>query len=57
VPTAAEGGVDLKASGAWREHREDLLRQHRQVPFLHLVSTVVDRIPSGPWKRMWCPIR
>jgi hypothetical protein len=57
VPTAADRGIDLKASGAWLEHRKDLLRQHRQVPFLHLSSTVVGRIPSGPWKRMWCPIR
>jgi hypothetical protein len=38
VPTAAQGGVDVKA--AWRrgEHLEDLLHQHRQVPFVHLSS-------------------
>jgi hypothetical protein len=53
VPTAAEGGVDLKAAGSWREHRNDLLRQHRLVPFLHLSSTTVGRIPNGSWKRMW----
>jgi hypothetical protein len=52
VPTAADRGVDLEAAGCGREHRDDLLSQHRQVPFLHLSSTVVDRIPSGPWKRM-----
>ena len=39
VPTAAEGRVDLEAAGSRREHRDDLLRQHRQVPFLHLSST------------------
>ena len=53
VPTAADRGIDLKASGRRREHRHDLLRQHRQVPFLHLSSTIDNRIPSGSWKRMW----
>ncbi len=53
VPTAADGRVDLKAAGSRCEHRHDLVHQHRQVPFLHLSSTVIDRIPSGPWKRMW----
>ncbi len=38
VPTAAQGGVDLKAAGRRREHLEDLLHQHRQVPFLHRSS-------------------
>ena len=57
VPTAAEGGVDLEASRGRREHRHDLLRQHRDVPYLHLSSTLDDRIPSGPWKRMWCGAR
>ena len=56
MPTAAEGGVDLEASRGRREHRHDLLRQHRDVPSLHLSSTLVDRIPSGPWKRMWCEL-
>ena len=37
MPTAADGGVDLKAAGARREHLDDLVRQHRQVPILHLV--------------------
>src|SRR5205814_953641 len=36
VPTAADSRVDLKAAGHWREHRNDLLRQHRPVPVLHL---------------------
>ena len=54
MPTAADRGVDLKAAGSRREHRHDLLRQHRQVPFLHLSSTTGRRIPSGSWKRMWC---
>ena len=40
VPTAAEGGVDLEASRGRREHRHDLHRQHRDVPYLHLSSTV-----------------
>ena len=30
---------------------------HRQVPFLHHSSTAGRRIPSGPWKRMWCDVR
>ena len=34
VPTAADGGVDLKAARTRGEHRHDLLHQHRQVPFL-----------------------
>ncbi len=53
VPTAAEGGVDLEAAGARGEHVHDLLHQHRQVPSLHLSSTIDGRIPSGSWKRMW----
>jgi hypothetical protein len=53
VPTAAQRGIDLKAARSWREHRHDLLRQHRQVRCLHLSSIPNDRIPSGPWKRMW----
>ena len=53
VPTAAQGGIDLKASGSRLEHLNDLLRQHRCVPCLHLSSIQNDRIPSGPWKRMW----
>jgi hypothetical protein len=57
VPTAADRGVDLKAAGSRREHLDDLLRQHRLVPFLHLSSTTGRRIPSGPWKRMWCTPR
>ena len=56
MPTAAEGGVDLEASRGRREHRHDLVCQHRDVPYLHLSSTLVDRIPSGPWKRMWCEL-
>ena len=31
MPTAADRGVDLKAAGSRREHRHDLLHQHRQV--------------------------
>ena len=57
VPTAAERGVDLKAAGRRGEGLDDLVRHHRQVPFLHLSSTVWLRIPSGPWKRMWCDVR
>jgi len=38
VPTAAQGGVDVKAAGRRGEHLEDLLHQHRQVPFVHLSS-------------------
>src|SRR5439155_20913156 len=53
VPTATDGGIDLEAAGSWREHRNDLLRQHRQVPFLHVDLHRRQRIPSGPWKRMW----
>ena len=52
VPTAAQGGVDLKAARGRREHQHDLLRQHRQVLCLHLSSIPNERIPSGPWKRM-----
>ena len=33
VPTAAQGGVDVKAAGSRREHLDDLVHQHRQVPF------------------------
>ena len=44
VPTATERGVDLEAAGRWREHHEDLLRQHRQVPFLHQATTIEGRI-------------
>ena len=39
VPTAAEGGIDLEAPRRRREHRHDLLSQHRDVPCLHLSST------------------
>ena len=53
VPTAAQGGVDLKAARRWSEHHEDLLHQHRHMPILHLSSVPNDRIPSGSWKRMW----
>ena len=52
VPTAAQGGIDLKAARGRREHRHDLLRQHRQVRCLHLSSIQNERIPNGPWKRM-----
>ena len=45
VPTAAQGGVDVKAAGSRREHPDDLVRQHRQVPFLHL-SSIPERIGS-----------
>ena len=47
VPTAADRGVDLEAAGSGREHRNDLLRQHRQVPFLHQFSSGRRRIPGG----------
>ena len=39
VPTAAEGGVDLEATRGRREHRHDLVCQHRDVRCLHLSST------------------
>ena len=52
VPTAADGAVDVEAAGARGEHLDDLLREHRPVPFLHVISTIDERIPSGPWKRM-----
>ena len=35
VPTAAQGGIDVKAAMGRGEHREDLFHQHRQVPFVH----------------------
>ena len=35
MPTAAQGGVDVKAARRRGEHLEDLLHQHRQVPFVH----------------------
>ena len=38
VPTAAELGVDLEAPRGRREHRHDLVSQHRDVPNLHLSS-------------------
>ena len=57
VPTAADRGVDLEAAGARGQGPEDLVRHHRQVPFLHLSSIGRLRIPSGPWKRMWCDVR
>ena len=38
VPTAAQGGVDVKAAGGGREHLNDLVDQHRQVPFVHRSS-------------------
>ena len=38
VPTAAQGGIDVKAAGSRREHLDDLVHQHRQVPFVHLSS-------------------
>ena len=53
VPTAAQGGIDVKAAGSGREHLDDLLHQHRQVPFVHLSSIRTNRIPSGSWKRIW----
>ena len=40
MPTAAEGRVDLEAAPGRREHRHDLRRHHRDVPVLHLSSTV-----------------
>jgi hypothetical protein len=43
----------VEASRSRGEHRQDLVGQHRDVPYLHLSSNLVDRIPSGPWKRMW----
>ena len=52
VPTAADGAVDVEAAGPRGEHLDDLLREHRQVPFLHAISTFDVRIPSGSWKRM-----
>ena len=52
VPTAAQGGIDLKAARGWREHQQDLLRQHRQVLCLHLSSISNERIPNGSRKRM-----
>ena len=45
VPTAAQGGVDVKAAGSRREHLDDLVHQHRQVPFVHL-SSIPERIGS-----------
>ena len=38
VPTAAQGGIDVKAAGGRCEHLDDLVHQHRQVPFVHLSS-------------------
>jgi hypothetical protein len=38
VPTAAQGGVDVKAAGGRGEHLDDLIHQHRQVPSVHLSS-------------------
>ncbi len=52
VPTAADGAIDMEAAGARGEHLHDLLREHRSVPFFHVLSTIDVRIPSGPWKRM-----
>jgi hypothetical protein len=57
VPTAADRGVDLEAAGARGQGPEDLVRHHRQMPFLHLSSIGRLRIPSGPWKRVWCDVR
>jgi hypothetical protein len=45
VPTGAQGGIDVKAAGRRREHLDDLVRQHRQVPFLHL-SSIPDADPE-----------
>jgi hypothetical protein len=42
----------MKAAGARGEHLHDLLREHRQVPKLHVYLTDDERIPSGSWKRM-----
>ena len=57
VPTAADRGIDLEAAGLRGERPEDLVRHDRQVPYLHHSSTCRLRIPSGPWKRMWCDVR
>ncbi len=38
MPTAAQGGVDVKGTGRRREGRKDLVHQHRQVPSDHLSS-------------------
>src|SRR6476646_69068 len=40
VPTAADRGIALQAVRRRREHRHDLLHQHRRVPFLHQSSTI-----------------
>ena len=38
VPTAAQGGIDVKAASSRGEHLDDLVQQHGQVPFVHLSS-------------------
>ena len=52
VSSPTDGAVDVEAAGARGEHLHDLLREHRLVPFLHVISTIVVRIPNGSWKRM-----
>ena len=54
VPTAADRGVDLKAAGSRREHRMTSSASTGRCPSFISPPPTGRRIPSGPWKRMWC---